>query len=147
MVLTVWLKVSVVGDTPITGVSATPVPDKLVLLCPPAALWVTTRLELRAPAAAGVKPTLMLQLLLAGTEPPGAQVPPLATVNSEPAIDKVPRVNAALPVFDSVTVCAEPAVPTLRLPNDSDVVIEATGASAAVALPLRATLPGLPAAL
>jgi hypothetical protein len=69
VVLTVWLNVSVVGDTPITGVSATPVPDKLVLLWPPAALWVTTRLAVREPAAEGVKPTLMVQLLLAGTEP------------------------------------------------------------------------------
>lgn len=116
VVATVWLKLSVVGDTPITGVSATPVPDRLVVLCPPAALCVTIRLALRAPAAEGVNPTLMVQLLPAATVPLAAQVPPLI-VNSVPLlIDNVPRVNGALPVLESVTVCAEPAVPTFTLP-------------------------------
>ena len=144
---TVCVKLSVVGDTPITGVNATPVPDRLVVLCPPVALCVTTRLALRAPAADGVKPTLMVQLAAAATVPRAVQVPPLIVYSVPLLIDSVPSVNAALPVLDSVTVCAEPAVPTFRLPNDSEAVCDATGAGAAVAVPLSVTLPGLPAAL
>ncbi len=146
--LIVWLKVSVVGDTPITGVSATPVPDRLVVLCPPVALWVMTRLALRAPAADGVKPTLTVQLAPAATEAPFVQEPPLTMENSVPLlIDTVPSTSAALPVFVSVAVCGVPAEPTFWLPNASEAVCEATGAGAAVAVPDSDTLPGLPAAL
>ena len=62
-------------------------------------------------------------------------------------VDSVPIVSGALPVFDSVAVCAVLAVPTLTLPKASAAVSEATGAAAAVAVPLRLTAPGLPVAL
>ena len=144
--LSVWLKASVVGDAPITGFSATPVPARLVLLWPPLALCVITRLALRAPAAAGVSARVTVQLPAPATEPPAAQVPPVM-LNSVLAVVIVPTISAALPVFDRVTVCAVLAVPTLTLPNASDGVSDAIGAAAAVAVPLRLTVPGLPAAL
>ena len=146
VLLTTWLKLSVVGDTPITGFSATPVPDRLVLLDPPLALCVTTRLALRAPAVDGVKPMLSVQLAPAATDPLATQLPPLS-VNSVLPVDKLPSSSGALPVFDSVAVCAALEVPRFTLPKASEAVMAAAGAAAAVALPLRLTTPGLPVAL
>ena len=146
VVAMVWVKLSVVGDTPITGLSATPVPESAVLLWAPLASCVTSRLALRAPAADGVKPMITVQLPAATTEPPAVQVPPLM-VNSVLPVPSVPSVRVAVPVFDKVAVCAVLAVPTLTLPNASELVSDARGAAAAVAVALRLTLPGLPAAL
>jgi len=143
---TVCVKLRVVGETPITGLSATPVPDRLVLLVPPLALCVTVRVALRAPADDGVKLMLIVQLPDAATDPPTTHEPPL-TANSVLLVESVARVNGAVPVFISVAVCAVLGVPTLTLPNASEAVSDATGAAAAVALPLRLTLPGLPVAL
>ena len=68
-------------------------------------------------------------------------------VNSVLPVDSVPMVSGAVPPLDSVAVCTALAVPTLTLPNASDAVRLASGAAAAVAVPLRLTLPGLPLAL
>jgi hypothetical protein len=142
----VWLKLNAVGDKAITGIKATPVPDKPALLLKPAALWVMVRLALREPAALGVKLTFTVQLPPAATEPPATHVPPL-TVKSALAVDNVPRLSAALPVLFKVTVCAVLVLPTFKLPKPNAAEMLATGAAAGEAVPLRPALPGLPAAL
>jgi hypothetical protein len=142
----VWLKLSVVGDTPITADKATPMPDKPALLLKPAALCAMVKLALRAPAVVGVKLTLTVQLPPAATVPPATQVPPL-TVKSALAVDNAPTLSAALPVLLSVTVCAVLVLPTFKLPKPKAAEMLATGAAAAVAVPIKPTLPGLPAAL
>jgi hypothetical protein len=138
-----------VGDTPITGLSATPVPlsEAVVeVVAAVVALCVTVSVALRAPAVDGVKVSVTVQLPPVATVPPAAQVPPVIT-NSVLPVDRVPIVSAAVPVFESVAVCAVLAEPTLRLPNASGEVNVVVGAGAAVAVPLSVTAPGLPAAL
>ncbi len=146
VVLTVWLNASVDGETTATGFSATPVPERLATLWPAPALCVTTRLALRAPAAAGANETPTLQLPPAAIDAPAAQVPP-AIANSLLAVERVPTISGAVPVFARIAVCAAPVAPRLTLPNASDAVSVATGAAAAAAVPASATVVTPPAAL
>jgi hypothetical protein len=104
------------------------------------------RFALRAPAVVGVKLTLTVQLPAAATVPPATQVPPLIVKSALP-VDRVPSVNAALPVLLRVTVCAVLVLPTFKLPKPKAAEMAAIGAAAAVAVPPRLTMPGLPAAL
>ncbi len=105
-----------------------------------------TRFALRALAAVGVKVRLTVQLPVAPTATPAAQLPP-EIANSELPVLSAMMFSGALPVLERIAVCAALVEPTLALPNVSDVVIEATGAAAAVAVPLSAIAFGLPAAL
>lgn len=129
-----------------TGESATPVPAKLVVLVPPGASCVTVSVPLRLPDAAGANDTLILQLDPAARLPPAAQEP-TPTGNSPLPVEMPVMFSAAVPLLDSVAVCAVLVEPTLTLPKLRDGVNEAAGAGAAVAVPLRATVLGLPVAL
>jgi hypothetical protein len=141
------LKDRVVGDTEIDGVAATPVPERLTAVEPPAALWVMVKVPERAPVAVGVNPAFTVQVAPAAIDAPLAQVPPVTTAKS-PLAAMVPITRAALPPFDSVTVWAVPATPTVRLPNDSEVGDAlAVGAGAAVPVPVKPTASVPPAAL
>jgi hypothetical protein len=134
------------GDTAASGVCATPLPDSAALLLPPEALCVTASVALREPAAAGMKVRANVQLEPAATVLPAAQLPPL----SENSLLPVPMLaidSAAVPLLDSVAVCAVLVLPTVMLPKFSEVVSVATGAAAALAEPDRLTAPGLPPAL
>src|SRR5437588_5051440 len=85
-----------------------PVPLRLTVCGLPVTLSVTLKLPVHVPDAVGVNVTLMLQFPPAASEPPHVLVAaksPLATM--------LVIVSAALPVFDSVTVCAALVVPTV----------------------------------
>jgi hypothetical protein len=99
---------------------------------------------LREPVAVGVNFTLIAQLFSTATLAPqvlvSAKSPGLA-----PPMLMLEMFNAALPVLDSVTLCAALVVPTLcepkvRLPTDRL-------AAGAAPVPLRLTVWGLPPAL
>ena len=85
-----------------------PVPLRLTICGLPAALSVTLKLPVRVPDAVGVNVILMLQF------PPGAsEAPHVLVAAKSPLATMLVIVSAALPVFDSVTVCAALVVPTV----------------------------------
>ncbi len=110
VVPTVWLaKVSEVTERLAVVVGAVPVPVRLTVCGLPEALSVMLKVPVRVPDAVGVNVTLMVQLAPAATEPPQVSVSaksPLAAIL--PVI-----VRAALPLLDSVTVCAALVVPVV----------------------------------
>jgi hypothetical protein len=96
-----------------------------------------------------VKATLATQLLPAATEPPEAQVPPLARAKSAeaaPEMAKLLRIKAAVPVLLTVMFWAVPVVPTVWL-KLSDVGEAEIAGEVATPVPDSATTAGLPAAL
>jgi hypothetical protein len=147
---------TVAGKLSVLALSATvacgwavPDPAKVTDVLPPVALCVITRLALRAPTAEGVKATLATQLLPAATEPPEAQVPPLARAKSAeaaPEMVKLLRIKAAVPVLLTVTFCAVPVLPTVWL-KVSEVGEAEIAGEVATPVPESATTAGLPPAL
>jgi len=117
VVPTVWLaKVSEVGERLAVVVGAAPVPVRPTVCGLPEALSVTLELPVRVPDAVGVNVTLMLQF------PPDASEPPQLSVSAKsPLATMLLMVRVAVPVFDSVTVCAALVVPTLWLAKVSEV--------------------------
>ena len=69
---------------------------------------VTLRLPVRAPDAVGLNVTLMVQFPAAATE-----LPQVLVSAKSPFATMLVIVRAALPVFDTVTVCAALLLPTV----------------------------------
>jgi hypothetical protein len=107
---TSWLpKVSVGGVSETAGTSAIPVPDSPTVCGLPDALLDTDSAPSRTPAAVGVKVTLIVQLL-----PAGSVVVQLCVDAKSPDAVMLPIDSAPVPVLVSVTGCAGDVVPTLR---------------------------------
>jgi hypothetical protein len=107
----IWLlKVSMAGLSEACGASATPVPLKVDECGDPEALSVTVKFPVRAPAAVGVKVTAIAQFAPAATADPQVFV---SAKSPDAAIWVI--VSAAVPLFDSVTVCLLLATPTFWL--------------------------------
>jgi len=143
--LIVWLaNVSELGETPATGVpAAAPVPVRLTVCGLPEALSVTLKVPVRVPEAAGVNVTLMLQFPPAANELPQLLVWPKSPLAAIPVM-----VSAALPVLESVTVCAALVEFNVWLANVNDAGERlAPGVPGANPVPVRPTICGLPAAL
>lgn len=124
-----------------------PVPDSATTSAPLGASDATVIDALRAPAAAGVKATLMVQ------DAPGAMalavlhvvaLTPKSAALAPPTVPVLASVSGAEPVLVMVSTCAADD-PSCTLPNPS-----ADGEAAmpaVVPVPLSVTVPGLPAAL
>ena len=127
-----------------TGALPTPVPVRVINCGLPAALSKMATEALRLPADAGVKVTLIVQLLSAATEAPQLLVTvkslALAPVAAIPAM-----FNAALPVLFRVTDCAALVVPRFWLGKVRVLVVRLTVGLEPV--PVRVTICGPPAAL
>src|SRR3989454_8522592 len=100
---------------------ATPVPARDTDCGLPAASSVMFTVAARAPGAAGVKLTLIVQLAPGATEPaPLGQVLPAAKAKSAacaPVMVMLVRFSGASPLLVSVTFCAALVVPTRCSPN------------------------------
>jgi hypothetical protein len=139
--LVVAANASTVGVNTACGVTAMPVPDNVAVCGEPAALSATSSTAERLPAAAGLKMTAKLQLA------PAARVAPQVVLDTEKSAGFVPvnvtpeDVIGALPVFDSVNVCAALCDPT-AVPANVAVVgaSAATGAGADVPVPVTANV-------
>src|SRR2546425_6117518 len=103
----------------------------------------------RAPGAAGVKLTLIVQLAPGATEPaPLGQVLPAAKAKSAacaPVMVMPVRFSGAPPLLVSVTFCAALVVPTRCSPN-ALLVAESVAVGGGTPVPGRDTDCGLPAA-
>src|SRR5437870_2494121 len=103
----------------------------------------------RAPGAAGVKLTLIVQLAPGATEPaPLGQVLPAAKAKSAacaPVMVMPVRFSGAPPLLVSVTFCAALVVPTRCLPN-ALLVAESVAVGGVTPVPVSDTDCGLPAA-
>src|SRR5713226_4780622 len=110
VVPTGWLaKVSEEAERLTTGAeAAAPVPVRLTDCGLPEALSAMLKLPVRVPDAVGVNVTLMLQLAPAATE-----LPQVFVSTKSPLAAILVIVRAALPVLDSVTVCAALVVPVV----------------------------------
>src|SRR5579872_4549189 len=119
VVFTVWFpKPKGAGDKPTAG--PIPVPLKLTG-CEPPTLSLITRVAVRAPAAAGVKVTLIAQpacgVRMAGQLLVSAKSPALAPVMLAPAKVKSPK-----PVLEKVTLWAVLVVPIFSAANERELV-------------------------
>jgi hypothetical protein len=107
-------------------------------------LSVTTKDEVRLPAAVGENVTLIVQVLFAPSEPPqvlvSAKLPGLAPVNVKPLMDSV-----AFPVLFSVTAWAALVVPRFWLLNVR--LVGETAANGPLPVPVKFTVCGLLVAL
>src|SRR3989454_2839205 len=128
------------------GPEGVPVPIKLITWGLPPALSVMMIAPARAPMAVGAKLALIVQLALAATLPPFAQVVPVAGMKS-PLRTMLVMVSAALPVLVSVAVCAALNVPSGWLANVRLSVDSLTAGPVSTALPVRLIFCGLSAAL
>jgi hypothetical protein len=124
--------------------AAVPVPDRLTACGLPLALSATLMDAVSALAREGLKVTLIVQFPPAATELPQVLVwaKSLAFV---PAIPTLVMLNVALPPFVRVTLCAVLVVPSAWFPNDR--LLEESVTDAAVPVPERLTVCGLPLAL
>jgi len=124
--------------------SCVPEPERATDCGLPLALSVMLRVAVRAPLATGVNKTAMVQLLPAATEDPQVSTSEKSP-GSVPAKAIPETVKVALPVLLKVTTCEELVVSTATLPKDR---LEGEKlVAAAVPVPLRLTLCGLPDAL
>jgi len=128
------------------GPEGVPVPIKLITWGLPPALSVMMIAPARVPMAVGAKLALIVQLALAATLPPFAQVVPVAGMKS-PLRTMLVMVSAALPVLVSVAVCAALNVPSGWLANVRLSVDSLTAGPVSTALPVRLIFCGLSAAL
>jgi hypothetical protein len=101
-----------VGAADKLTVGPVPVPLKLTVCGLPLALSVRVRLPEREPLAAGVKVTLITQLLPAATDALVLQVVPLAATAKSPVAAMPVKVKDAAPVLVTVTALAALVVPT-----------------------------------
>ena len=119
---------------------AAPVPVRATVCGLPVALSVTVMVPGWLPVAVGVKVTLMVQLAAGATEVPQVLVWAYCVLAA-----MLVRLSAAVPGFDSVTVCAALLMPTAWLANVRLVGEKLTLDAAPV--PVSATVCGLPVAL
>jgi hypothetical protein len=129
-----------------------PVPESATE-CAPVALEATSRLAVRAPATVGVNFTCAVHEAPAATLEPAAQVPPPTAKSAAlvPLSDRPEIIKAAVPELVTVTVCAALdmfnfCAPKARLMGEKLKAGVPVG-GVVVPVPLKATAPGLPAAL
>jgi hypothetical protein len=123
-----------------------PVPLSATVCGEPVALSATESVAAKLAAEAGVNVTEMEQLAFAASELPQVLVW-AKSVGLVPVIEIPEIVNAALPVFLSMTVCAGDVVPVLVVKLSELGESETAGAAAAVPVPLKVTVCGDPVAL
>jgi len=113
-----WLpKEREVGDKETPGpVAAVPVPVTATVWGLPGASSVKVSEPVLAPAAVGVKITLIVQVAPTASEPPQLLAGVVVAAKSPPAATLV-TFSVAIPEFVSVTVCAALGVPTAWLAN------------------------------
>jgi hypothetical protein len=143
VVPTFWLaKVSETGERLAVVVDGVAVPVRPTVCGLPGALSLTLKLPVRVPDAVGVNVTLMAQF------PPAArELPQLSVSAKSPLVMMLVMVRVAVPVFDSVTVCAALVVPTVWLAKVSEVGERLAVVVDSVPVPVRPTVCGLPEAL
>src|SRR5947199_376563 len=98
-VLTLFIWVLVLAGAGVGAAVA--VPERVTVCGLPAALSVMVTAPVRAPVAVGVNVTVMAQFAPAASDAPQVVVRAKSPVAAMPVM-----LNAALPVFESVTVCA-----------------------------------------
>jgi hypothetical protein len=141
VVPTVWLaNVNEEAERLTVVVGAVPVPVRLTVCGLPEALSVMLKVPVRVPEAVGVKVMLMVQLAPAATE-----LPQLSVSAKSPLGEILVIVRAALPVLDSITVCAALVVPTVWLAKVSEEAERLT-AGAGFELPKNSVISGAVAA-
>jgi len=122
------------------------VPESVAVCGVPAALSATARVAVKLATDAGLKVTLIEQLV-----PAASDVPQLLVSEKSPGLAPPmvmpPMVRAAFPVLESVAVCEALLVPLIALKLREAGVSEAMGASGAVPVPLSVTPCGDPVAL
>src|SRR5437868_7040393 len=90
----------------------TPVPLRLAICAPFAALLVTVNVPVRAPAAVGANRTEIVQV-----PPLATDVPQLLVWEKSPLTTMLLIVSVPSPAFRSVTLCAALVVPIFSVPN------------------------------
>ena len=134
-------KLKLVGAKLVPG--ATPVPDRVTICGLPLALSVTVIVPGWLPVAVGVNVTLMVQFAPAATDVPQVLLCAYCVLAA-----MLVMLSAVLPMLLSVTVCGPLVVPDAWLPKLT--LFEdrlTTGPAAAVPVPVKLTVCGLPAAL
>ena len=111
-----------------------PSPDRVTACGLAGALSEIVIAPARAPVTVGLKVTEMVQEEFAATLPAHVSV----SAKSPLALMLV-TLNPAFPVFVSVTICAELAVPRSSLPNAKALAERLTAGPAGVPVPLRTT--------
>ena len=124
-----------------------PVPVRLTVCGEPVALSVTRMLPVALPVVTGAKVTEMAQLAPAASDAPQLLVSLNSPIRGELGAVMPVMVSGTLPVLLSVTVCAAEVVPAAAVKLSDAGVRTATGAEAAVPVPLSATVCGEPLAL
>ncbi len=146
---TFWsVKVSPVGVRDAVG-EPVPVPlSETVCVAPVTlpALSVMVSVPLRAPEAAGVKPTVMVQVEPATSVAPQLLVSEKSPELALPPIVMLAIVNGPVPELVMVTLCAAAATPTAVLGNVR-VVGEAAAEGTATPVPVRVTVCVVPETL
>jgi len=131
------------AKSPTDGV---PVPVSVAVCGDPAALSATDSVALRPVAEAGVNVTEMEQLAPAARDVPQVLVW-AKSLGSEPVIVMPVMASAALPVLESVAVCAAVVVPVMDVKVSVAGVSVATGAGGTTPVPLNEIVCGVLAAL
>jgi hypothetical protein len=115
---------------------AVPVPERLVDCGEPEALSATCRAAEKLAADAGVNVTEIVQFDPAASDSPQVLVW-AKSVGLLPAMVMPLMVSVALPVFESVAVCAALVVPETAVKVSVAGVSEAIGAGSGVPVPVR----------
>jgi len=131
------------NDEPANVVAAAPVPVRLTVCVPAGALLITVSVPLRVPVAVGVKVTKIWQL----ARPARLAAHPLLVWLKSPVIAMLDRLSGAEPRLVAVTIHGALDIPVVIVPNIPAVAESERIGIAGVAVPLSATLCGLPAAL
>jgi hypothetical protein len=145
---TTFPKLSVVGERVAIGAGGTvPVPLSVAVCGEPVALSATETVALKLAADAGVKVTEIVHVAAAASDVPQVFVS-AKSAGFVPPMVMPEMASAALPVFDSVSICPAEVTPVFTLPK-LNVAGErvAVGAAAAVPVPCSVMLEGLPVAL
>jgi len=126
---------------PKSGGVVVPVPVSPTVCGLPAALSVMVKVPVRVPAAVGVKVTLIMQFALAASI--AGSVPQVFVSAKSPEVPIVLIVRGPVPVFVSVTVCAELGVFSNWLPKVRVVGASITAGAGFAPIPLSAMFCGL----
>ena len=138
--------VRLVGDR-VTSGTATPVPVNGTACGEPVALSAIESDAVNAPAASGLNSTDTVHVAPAASEVPQVVADLTKEVAFVPVIVSDVSVSAAVPEFFTVTSCAAVVDPTFVEANVRLVGDKVTVAVAAVPVPLRAAVCGVPVAL
>ena len=127
-------KLTVVGESVATGAGGTvPEPVSVAVCGEPVALSATETVAAKLAAKLGVNVTEIVHIAPAARDVPQVFVS-AKSVGFAPPMEMPEMVSAALPVFDSVSICAAEVTPVFTLPKLS-VVGESVAVGAAAAVP------------